>query len=145
MYFLRIVGRRWMLLALTLQSTRPCSRPGSQQRREEHTLLLSPAVTLQSLLDSTRSNVPYSQYYTVNTVMQFCELARPKMTVSNKMAYAAPGQSPIGQRLIGGTNALGQGVSLEQLSPGTHTDVRRQGGAGRARPEGQKDPQCLSH
>lgn len=42
------------------------------------------------------------------------------MTVSNKVAYAALEQSTIRQRPVWGTDALGQWVSLEQLSPGTH-------------------------
>lgn len=45
------------------------------------------------------------------------------MTVSNKMAYATLEQSTIGQRPVWGTNALGQRVSLEQLSPGTHAHM----------------------
>ena len=59
----------------------------------------------------------------------------PKMTGSNRMAYAALEQSTTGQETYLGTDALG----LQQLSPGTHS--RGEGGcAGRAWPEGRKDP-----
>lgn len=122
-----------MLMALTLKSTHLSDRPGPQQRKEEHTLFLSPAFTLQSLLDSTHSELPlFTILYNKYSDATLRELARPKMTVSNKTAYAALEQSTIGQRPIWGTNALlGQWVSLEQLSPGTHTR-----GAGRGRTAG---------
>lgn len=44
------------------------------------------------------------------------------------MADAALEQSTIGQRPGWGTNALGQRVSLERLSPGTHAHMGWQGG-----------------
>lgn len=64
------------------------------------------------------------------------------MTVSNEMACAALEQSTIGQRPAWGTNALGQWVSLERLSPGTHTHMGWQRG-GRRTP--QRSLEGLGH
>ena len=126
-------------MALTLKSTHLPNRPGPQQRKEKHSFL-SPACTLQNLLVSTHSEpsvftILYNKYSDAIPG----ELARPKMTVSNKLAYAALEQSTIGQRPVWGTNALGRRGGLEQLHPGTHAHMGRRGDKGRAWPEGQKD------
>lgn len=123
-------------MALTLKSIHLSNRPGPQQREKKHSFL-SPACTLQSLRVSTHSEpsvftILYNKYSDAIPG----ELARPKMTMSNKLADAALEQSTIGQRPVWGTNALGRWVSLEQLHPGTHAHMGWGGGEGRRGAEG---------
>lgn len=51
-----------------------------RQRKEEHTLL-SPAFTLQNHFSALTQNFQYSQYYTINTVMNSVRTGKAQMTV----------------------------------------------------------------
>lgn len=78
MHFLRRTGRRWMLTPLTLKSI-PFQQARATAEKGRANPVSQPAFTLQSLLDSTHTELPiFTIFYNKYSDVILHELARSK-------------------------------------------------------------------